>query len=150
MGICINGRYNGKSSPYSLAMSYGTFFLLRKQVASHLCKEFFEHYSLMADAIFSYSDKEKEDYNQKTMEIIERNELDKKKYQEKILDFLYAPDCEGSISYGTCRRIYELIKDDPDELRFGYAGWGKDCSTMGDFKNLLADVAKNKGKVTWS
>ena len=28
-----------------------------------------------------------------------------------VLDFLYAPDEDGKISYKTCRKIYELIKD---------------------------------------
>ena len=148
MGISISGTYHRTSSPYSLDMGYTAFYRLRCVVAKHLDAEFGKHYEKIIKIMHS-SEEEMKAFDDKTAEILERKGLEKQRWKTKILDFLFAPDSGGSIPYSACGRIYTLIKNEPDEDRYGYEGWGDKCSTMKDFKALLQDVYINKGRVKW-
>lgn len=53
------------------------------------------------------------------------NELiDKKQYMQNdnkyVIDFLFQPDCDGKISPEACKKIYELIKNEKRNIKFGY------------------------------
>ena len=55
-----------------------------------------------------------------------------------ILDFFFESDCEGKISYKTCKKIYDLIKDiDFGGRIFTYAACsdGKDYEHLKEFLN---------------
>lgn len=66
--------------------------------------------------------------------IINRKSLDKD-YAD-VIDFLYASDCNGKISYKTCRKIYNLIKDKRfDRKGFRYAAYMH--NDYGEFKEFV-------------
>ena len=146
MGITISGHYKGQSSQYELDMSYNTFFRLRLVIAKNFSEKFGEQYERLTD--LRYTKMEWDAYEKKIQDIIEQEHLEGKRWQTKILDFLFMPDTNGKISYGTCQKIYNLIKDEDDNDQYGYTMIGN--NTMGTFKNLLLDIYTNKGYMKWS
>ena len=148
MGVSIRGTYHKTNSPYSLDMGYASFFRLRCVIAKHLDEEFGEHYKGLARIMYT-SEEDVKAFDDKTAEILARKGLENQRWKIKVLDFLFESDVKGCIPYSACKRIYNLIKEEPDEARYGYEGWGDKCSTMRDFKNLLLDVYVNKGRVKW-
>lgn len=146
MGVSLRGKYHGDYSPFGLDMGYSTFFRLRCVVCKNFSQMLYDHYKTMNEILYA-PQKEQEKWDRKTERIIELQKLEEGR-QKKILDFLFAVDCKGKISYGTCKNIYEYIKNEPDTDKYGYVG-RKDCSTMGDFKKLLLDVYENKGNLIW-
>ena len=145
MGITISGRYKGEISPYELDMSYGTFFRLRCTVAKCLDDTLYSHYLHLTD--YRGSEAEWDEYDSITNDIIRINKLDSTRWKSKIVDFLFMPDTNGKISYGTCGRLYSLIKNEPDEDQYGYTMIGDNA--MGTFKALLRDVYVNGGTLIW-
>ena len=131
-------------------MGYATFFKLRCVVAKNLDSDFYNHYRTMFDD-FCSSESRKQ-WDNEAERIITRNGLNKCHWKSNIVDFLFLPDCGGKINAYTCLKIFDLIKNEPDNTRFGYLGQvgnKKFYYTMKDFKNLLRDVYINKGKVVW-
>ena len=145
MGITISGRYKGKISPYELNMSYSDFFRLRCIIAKHLDESLYLHYLHLTD--YRRSKAEWDEYDIIINEIVCKNKLDLVRWKSKIVDFLFMPDTNGKISYGTCRRIYDLINEEPDDAQYGYCMIGD--NTMGTFKALLKDVYINGGTLIW-
>jgi hypothetical protein len=67
-----------------------------------------------------------------------------------IIEFLFACDCGGKLSYKGCTRLYELIKDyGDDNEKYGYIGWGDDCATFADFKEIVKDCSVNHWIMKW-
>ena len=66
----------------------------------------------------------------------------------KVIDFLYEPDCDGSVSYGTCKQILKVVRDYDDSSLYGYAG-RPDCAKFVDFKLIVGDCVKNKCTLKW-
>lgn len=69
---------------------------------------------------------------------------------EDILNFLFASDCEGKISYKTCKKIYDLIKDvDFGGRTFTYMAYsdGKDYER---FKEFLRECYRKRTCMRWS
>lgn len=145
MGITISGKYKGRRSPYELNMSYSTFFRLRCTIARCLDDRLYSHYLHLID--YRGSEAEWDEYDRITNEIIQQSKIDSVKWKCKIVDFLFMPDTNGKISYGTCKRLYSLIKNEPDEDQYGYTMIGD--NTMGTFKMLLKDVYVNGGTLIW-
>lgn len=145
MGITINGKYKGELSPYELSMSYSTFFRLRLVIAKNLNDNFGKHYERLTD--FRATKEEWDAYDNETQRIIEQEHLEDKRWQQKIIDFLFMPDTNGKISYGTCKRLYDLVKNENDSDIYGYAMIGN--NTMGEFKRLLHDTYVNGGYLKW-
>ena len=68
---------------------------------------------------------------------------------EDILDFFFASDCAGKISYKTCGKIYYLIKDvDFGERIFTYAAHsdGKDYERL---KEFLHECYRKRACMRW-
>lgn len=66
-----------------------------------------------------------------------------------ILDFFFDSDCSGSISYKTCKKIYDLIKDiDFTGYIFIYSAYsdGKDYE---HFKDFLKTCYSKKRRMKW-
>ena len=145
MGITISGRYKGRISPFELNMSYSTFFRLRCTIARSLDSELYSHYLHLID--YRRSEAEWDEYDRITNDIIHKNKIDSVKWKRKIVDFLFAPDTNGKISYGTCGRLYSLIINEPDEDQYGYTMIGD--NTMRTFKALLRDTYINGGTLIW-
>lgn len=145
MGVTISGKPSSKITVRSLDMGYGGFFRLRCMAAKHLNDEF---YYLYKDMLNNHSDADWEEFDECINDCIQHHKLDKTASDCKLLDFFFLPDCEGKITYGACKKLYELIKDEDDRQKIGYVG-RYDCATVGDFKELLLDIYKNKGKMVW-
>lgn len=132
MGFTITAT----NSTYHFSGGYGGFICLRTEIALAFNKEFGEHYRTLPSCCFS--NERLEIYNKKANKIIAMENLEEN--GADILDFLYASDCDGGkVSYKTCKKIYDLIKDiDFGDKTFTYAAHsdGKDYE---HFKEFLLD-----------
>lgn len=137
MGITIGCKKSGTS--YDLGC--GSFLNLRTKIAELCSKEFGEHYEKLS---YLHSDKEFEEFDKKTMELI-----DKKAVSIKVVDFCLQPDCKGKIRYGACKEIYKHIKDYDDNICYGYAG-RPDCMMFKDFIALVKECYEKKADLIWS
>ena len=139
MGVSITAT----NSKYDFDMGYGGFFNLRRNIALALDKEFGENYSDLGTCCTPEQFKK----NDRIADaIIKRKGLDKE-YRD-VLNFLYAKDTDGSISYKTCGKIYELIKDvDFGKKGFRYAAYMHD--DYGEFKEFLKECYSHRRKMRW-
>lgn len=52
------------------------------------------------------------------------NLIKKKQYMQNdnkyVIEFLHQPDCDGKISPDACKKIYDLLKNDKRDIKFGY------------------------------
>lgn len=136
MGLRIYAN-NSKEDFYC---GYGGFMSLRTNIALAFDKEFGECYAHLtplneaqvitkANAILSqdrFSDEDKD-----------------------IIDFLFASDCDGEISYKTCKKIYDLIKDidfGNEIFTYGAHSDGKDYEY---FKEFLLECYSHRRKMRW-
>lgn len=137
MGVSIYAN----NSRYSFDCGSGGFFNLRKNIALAWDKEFGEHYAKLAGC---------NDY--KEHDRIANQILSDKRFKDEdadIVEFLYASDIEGKISYKTCKKIYGLIKDiDFGQKIFTYAAYsdGKDYE---HFKEFLLDCSRHRRNMCW-
>ena len=135
------------SKNHSIDLGYGGFNNLRKKVAELTGIEIFNHYKELDKGMFLNGEARKKffkDYNKKISEIEESQKI-----HPAILDFLYASDCEGKLTYGKCKQIYKVIKDYDDNILYGYSG-RKDCAMFKDFKGIIKDCIDNKCAMEWS
>lgn len=140
MGVCICATNSG----YEFYGGYGAFFNLRNQIAHALDQEFGENYACI---IKCYSEEASRENDRKAEEIINRKHLDEK--YEDVLDFLYMPDSDGKISYKTCKKIYDLIKDidfGTRNIRYG-ADYHNDYE---EFKAFLKECYSKRRNMRWS
>lgn len=145
MGVTISGKPDSRITAKSLDMGYMGFHRLRCLISEHLNKEFSDLYKTIIE---HRSDEEWKKWDALMNDIIAHYKLGENKSDCLLLDFLFSSDCKGKISYGTCHKIYELIKGENDENKIGYVG-RPDCATVGDFKKLLLDVFNQKGTLVW-
>lgn len=94
-------------------------------------------------------DEDFEAFNEKAREILRKMISNErlKDGDEDILDFLYAPDCGGKISYKTCKKIYELIKDTDCKYCLRYAAYSH--NDWADFKQLLKECYSHRASLVW-
>jgi len=139
MGITITA----KNSTYSFDMGCGGFFNLRKNIALALDKDFGDNYARL---LYCHTEEDYEENNRCAEKIIVENKLEE--YGD-ILDFLYASDADdGKISYKTCGRIYELIKDVNIENKiFRYAMLAH--NDYGEFKIFLKECYSKRRNMYW-
>lgn len=140
MGFTITA--NG--SEYSFDGGMGGFMSLRNNIALAFDKEFGKHYETLR---FCHS---KEDY--RLFNLITDKILSADRFSEKdadIIEFLFASDCEGSISHKTCKKIYNLIKDiDFNGKIFTYAAYS-DGRDYEHFKKFLLECYSHRRKMRW-
>lgn len=141
MGLTIS------SKNHSIDMGYCGFSRLRTKVAELTGKEIGNHYHKLSDGMLLFREERKsffEDYNEK-ISVLEK----KYKIPSGVIDFLYACDADGKLSYGKCRQLYNIIKDYDDDVLYGYYG-RNDCAMFKDFKKIIKDCVENKCKLEWS
>ena len=139
MGVTITAT----NSSYSFDMGCGGFFNLRKNIALALDKDFGENYALIAKC---YTDNQYTENDRAAELIIADKQLDDK-YSD-VLDFLYASDEGGKISYKTCRKIYNLIKDmDFGKKCFRYAAHAH--NDYEEFKSFLKECVSHRRNMRW-
>lgn len=140
MGVTI------ESKSHSIDMGYAGFNRLRLKVAELTGEEIGEHYKDLDKGMFlNGTDREEffQIYNKKI------SELEKEfKIPHGILDFLYASDCSGKITFTKCKQIYEVIKDYDNNILYGYCG-RSDCAKFKDFKEIVKDCIDNKCSMKW-
>jgi len=140
MGVTIRSKNN------SIDMGYGGFSRLRGKIAELTGKEIGEHYKDLDKGMFlSGLEKEAffESYNKKISELEEAFKI-----PSGILDFLYAPDCEGKITLQKCKQLYEVIKGYDDDTLYGYCG-RNDCAKFKDFKEIIKYCIDNNCDMAW-
>lgn len=131
-------------SSFSFDGGMGGFMSLRTNIALAWDKEFGEHYSTLSRCI--YEDDYKR-FNDRANAILKDERF--KDEDTDILDFLFASDCEGSISHKTCKKIYDLIKDiDFGKKIFTYSARsdGKDYEYL---KEFLLECYSHRRKAYW-
>lgn len=144
MGITIECKKTGMSYD----MGYGGFGRFRDKVAMLYNKKLGNHFAILstAEVMFSQGEKRKDffkNFNKETDKIIEDEKL-----SNKVINFLCQCDCEGDINYGTCKIIYNFIKDYNDDICYGYSG-REDCTMFADMKALFKECYENKSKMVW-
>ena len=140
MGVSIHS----KGSEKNFDMGYGGFFLLRSNIASAMDKEFGEAYKKLV--AYSPLSEDFAKYDSLAQEIIERNHLEEN--FGNVLDFLYAPDTDGRISYQTCKEIFDII----DNVDFGDNGFryrSQQHNDYQEFKDFLLDCVVNQTPMMW-
>lgn len=148
MGVCIEGTKEGTTT---LDMSYSGFCRLRKTIANLIGENFgkkYEEYVRYSASLFPFSSEEETDkfFLQLEKEINEI--IDSKKASKKVMDFLFSSDCEGKISYGSCKDLLKVIGTYDNDIVYGYAAWSSP-SMFKDFKQLLAECIENKCNLIW-
>lgn len=135
-----------ESKNCSLDFGCGGFNNIRTKVAELAAKDIGAHYKRLHTAPFSEKLRKSffEEYNKKISEISKAHngELD------GILNFIYAPDCDGEMSVEVCKQIYEVIKDYDDDICYGYSG-RTDCAMFKDFKELVKDCIDSNCPMEW-
>ena len=139
MGLTITAT----NAKYEFDIGYGGFFRLRKNIALTLDQEFGELYGQL---IYCHTPSQFEDNDRAIELLINRKHLDEK-YKD-ILDFLYMSDCEGQISYKTCKQIYDLIcHKNFDDKYFRYAAYAH--NDYEEFKEFLKDCYSHHKNMKW-
>ena len=132
MGICLRNK------EYSMDMGYGSFGNLRKKIALLLNKDFGENYLLLSQCR-TIDDYSKND--DRANRLIKEHNLD-----TDIIDFLYQPDNDGKISYKTCKKIYDVVKDYDDNCMYGYVHSNHSFSY---FKDMLKNCYSKHRNLYW-
>lgn len=131
----------------SIDLGCGGFNNLRTTVAYIVNKELGEFYEELNKGLSLFGDERKkffEEYDKRLAHIDEELNID-----PLILDFLYLPDCEGTLTSKHSRRLYEAIKDYDDDIFYGYVG-RPDCAMFKDFKEIVKDSRDHRIKLYWS
>ena len=140
MGFTITAT----NSKYSFNGSSGGFYNLRVNIAKAFDIEFGNHYETLRERI-TLADYDAFDI--KANDILAKPRF--KKEDDDIIIFLFMPDTGGSISYKTCKKIYDLIKDiDYGNKIFTYAAHS-DGRDYEKFKVFLLDCYKRRAKMRW-
>lgn len=139
MGVTIYA----KGVERSFGCGYIGFEHLRSRICEVYDKDFCNVYSDMTLAVMH-----KKEWVTKINAILEIKQFPDE--DEDILNFLFASDCEGKISYKTCKKIYDLIKDvDFGGRTFTYMAYsdGKDYE---NFKEFLRECYRKRTCMRWS
>ena len=126
------------NSPYSLDMAYSSFNRVRGKIAMLLNEEFGSNYLNLRKC---YSKEDYKNHDEVANRLIKEKNLD-----NDIVDFLYQSDCDGKISYKTCKKILDLVGD--TEFVTCYMGF-YDTSRSHDFQKLLQDCYSYRRSLRW-
>lgn len=138
MGITLTAN----NSKYAFDMGAGGFFNLRANIADAYDKQFGKHYRKLLEC---HDKKDYEEYDRIANEILSSPRFDK---DTDLLDFFYASDIEGSISYKTAGKIYDIIKDvDFGNKCFQYMAYAHD--DYGELKLFLKECYSHRRTVYW-
>ena len=141
MGVTIRSPKN------NIDMGYGGFQRLRLTIAKLCPKEITDHYEYLINNLFRLSrNKVESDLYDKETERL----YSKYKNYNKVMNFLYAPDIDAQLSYGTAKQLLKVIGNYDDDVIYGYAGWGDDAARFADFKKILQDCVELKKPLKWN
>lgn len=142
MGLTIRAK---KSPEKSVDLGAGGFLRLRQKVSQLAGEPWASHYAALLQRPFSASDAESfyAEFDTKTAELIAE-----RKVSVKLVDFCLQSDIEGSIHYGACKLLSQIIGDYDDDILYGHAG-RPDCARFQDFKAILQECAGKKCDLIW-
>lgn len=139
MSISISCKKTGRD----ITVDTGGFLRLRRDIALYCYKEWGEHYTeLMSFPLLKGKEWYKA-FDRKTLELINRRKVSK-----KFVYFCLQPDAGGSIAPGTCKMIYDRIKDYDNDAIYGYHGKPNPCKLC-DFKKILKECIDTKSRLEW-
>lgn len=132
-----------KKTHHSFDLSYGGFLRLRRRVAILTGEPFASHYKSLLEhhRCFEGADPFYDEFDQKTELMIL-----KKQVSVKVVDFCLQPDCDGSIRYGACKKLLEIIGDYSNNNNYGYA---HRPVRFADFTTLLKECVEHKCDLVW-
>ena len=140
MGVNISSKNRDTT------MGYLGFQRLRRTIAGLCPKEIAEHYNRMLDNYREIlADEKVDEYNKE----VDRLYAVFGRQYGKVLDFLYASDCDAEMTYGTAKQLLSVIGDYDDNIIYGYPGHGDKAARFRDFKELLQDAADTKTNWCW-
>ena len=140
MGLTITSKI--KDCNIELDGGYGMLMSIREEVAMQFDKEYGKHYVTLCQ--YRTADEWKV-FNKRTTEILSHERF--KDEDKDLLDFLFASDCEGKISYKTCKKVYDLLKNSKNKCCLRYAFYSK--NDWDDLKELLLQCYKHKANLYW-
>lgn len=133
-----------KKTQTEIRLGYSDMFYIRDEIAhlydkeKSLNGEFSRLYHRQLEGITEGSDWWKQ-YNE------ELNNMEKEKnLSPKLLDFLYASDCEGKVTYGTCGIVYKLLQKSELDAKFGFYNL-----SVYDLMLFFKEAYDNKSGVEW-
>lgn len=136
MGLTLTAKY--KDAP-EWDMGYGSFFRLRRDVAYTISKEFGEHY-----ADITWGSFHQEEYDEITNILLRKYHV-----SNRLIFFLYSPDCEARISPLRCKAVYDQIEGTKNNFLYGYTARPNACMTWEDFKCMLKECYERKTYMYW-
>ena len=119
-------------------LGYIGFNRLRHKIAELAGEPFFNHYTKLDDLMFS-------DFL--TFDLETERLIRSGKVSPHVIVFCLQSDCDGYVTWRTCRKLLKIIGDYDDELAYGYAA--RPNSGFKDFKRILEDCVKRKCSMRW-
>ena len=143
MGVNIwcAGREGGRE----IEMGYSSFMRLRTRVAHALGRRVGELYEQAPFGILRAG--EWEDFEPRFCEAVDA-EVDEALWP--VVDFLWLPDCDGTLDAPACKALGEVLWSLPDEALSEVYGRAArpDAATLGDFAELVREGAAGDG-IEW-
>ena len=134
-----------KSKNYSMDFEFFIIGKIKKKIAYSISDEVGVHYSEVFNVRkFSHNKDYIDEYKKKSEQLAN-------KYQcKEIFGFLYQTDSEGKISAKSCKKIYEFIKNQGEEIPgYYYSAQDLDDKYFREFKKLLKDCVDNNCHLEW-
>ena len=137
MGVDIYCKKTGKG----VTLGAGGFMRWRMKIAELYNDSWYNHYKKLSSAIGESPEWYKE-FDRETERLMVQNGLD-----AQIIDFCLQSDCDGSITYGTCKKILKVINDYTDNIAYRYATYAN--HDFDDLKKLLQECVETKSRLFW-
>ena len=134
MGVTLVCEYTKRS----MDLGYIGFNRLRHKIAELAGEPFFNHYTKLDDLMFS-------DFL--TFDLETERLIRSGKVSPHVIVFCLQSDCDGYVTWRTCRKLLKIIGDYDDELAYGYAA--RPNYGFKDFKRILEDCVKRKCSMRW-
>lgn len=136
-----------KKTNDEIDVSYFGFKRLRDKVSELVGDDWNKHYLKLMDyfpSLDNSRDKEfYEEFDRETERLI-----GERKISAKVADFLLQSDCVGSIHYGACKEIWEIVGNYNNNSLYGYKGSEK-LVKFEDFKRVLRACVDKKCDMVW-
>lgn len=145
IGITLQGYNISTDIPYS------GFFRMRRDIAYMMSDDIGVWYEKMP-TLLHCSGKEKAVWGNSINKAINDYIKTHIKSMMKVVNFLFLPDCEGRIAYGTCRLICKILAH---QIQGGFSTLfmamqdGEKKSAAADIYRILKNCSDNKKPLQW-
>lgn len=138
------------SSKSDMDIPYQGMFCMRRDIAMVADNVLGRHYAAMPNVNKADTDL----YNMHTEILVSEYILFHGKSAGKIMNFLYASDCSGQVTYGCCQQLLKLLDADTPAAKqfkntvYGYSG-RRNPAEGSDFVRILHECADEKKPLRW-